>query len=138
MSSGHSERTTRGIRVRVGAQYLPEQSDPDRGQFAYAYRVIVTNQSEQAYKLVARHWIIRDARGELREVRGPGVVGMQPWIQPGQSFEYTSGCPLSTAWGTMEGSYTMHDAEGAAFEAEIGRFFLAQSAAPLSQLDRCT
>ncbi len=136
MSTGHSDRTTRGIRVRVGAQFLPEQSDPDRGHFAYAYRVIVSNEGDVPCKLLARHWTIRDARGEVREVRGAGVVGMQPWIQPGKSFEYMSGCPLTTEWGTMEGTYSMQTQDGQAFEAQIGRFFLAQTAGPLSLLDQ--
>jgi ApaG protein len=85
---------------------------------------------------LARHWIIRDAMGEQREVRGSGVVGMQPWIQPSDSFEYMSGCPLATEWGTMEGTYSMRTEAGEVFEAQIGRFFLTRNAAPLSLLDQ--
>lgn len=131
---GHSEAVTQGVRVRVAAQYIPEQSDPDRTRWIYAYRVILINEGLRPATLVSRHWIIRDAFNEMREVRGPGVVGKNPRLEPGQSFEYTSGCPLSTEWGTMEGSYLMKRDDGATFEAEIGRFFLAPNVAPLSAL----
>jgi len=125
MSKGHSDTTTEGIRVRVGAQYRPDQSDPDRRHYVYAYRVVLTNQGERPAKLLSRHWIIRDANNELREVRGQGVVGEQPRLEPGESFQYVSGCPLGTSWGTMEGSYEMQREDGETFRARIGRFFLA-------------
>ena len=134
MEKGHSDTTTQGIRVRVAGQYIPEQSDPDQRRWVYAYRVILTNRGERPATLVSRHWVIRDAENELREVRGAGVVGKQPRLEPGQSFEYTSACPLQTEWGTMEGSYRMRREDGEHFEVRIGRFFLAPNVAPLSEL----
>jgi ApaG protein len=130
MQKGHSDTVTEGVRVRVGALYVPEQSDPDRGRHLYAYRVEVINEGDAPVRLLSRHWIILDAIGERRDVRGPGVVGQQPLIEPGGTFEYTSGCQLETSWGTMEGSYQMERADGTRFDAAIGRFFLAQSVAP--------
>ncbi len=134
MSSGHSDTTTEGIRIRVAAQYLPGESDPAISQYMYTYRVIISNGGEQGAKLVGRHWVIRDADNELREVRGSGVVGQQPDLPPGESFEYESRCPLATEWGTMEGAFSMSRPDGEHFEATIGRFFLAPTAAPISQL----
>jgi ApaG protein len=125
---------TAGVRVRVGAQYIPEQSDPDRQHFMYAYRVIIRNEGERPVRLLSRHWIILDANNSRDEVRGPGVVGEQPQLAPGEEFEYISGCPIPTPWGTMEGSYTMQDETGEQFDAAIGRFFLAPTAAPISAL----
>lgn len=133
MHQGRSSTETEGIRVEVGAQYLPEQSDPDRSLHVYAYRVVIHNEGTEPAQLVSRHWIVLDALGEKREVRGPGVVGVQPHIAPGESFEYTSGCRLSTDWGSMEGSYQMRRPDGTAFDARIGRFFLAPS---LNSLER--
>jgi ApaG protein len=135
MKPGHSDTTTQGIRIRVGAEYQADQSDPDHRRYAYAYRVVIENVGERPAKLVSRHWVIRDARGETREVRGPGVVGQQPELAPGARFEYTSGCPLPTEWGTMEGSYLMQRSDGELFDACIGRFFLAPNVAPISALD---
>lgn len=132
---GHSDTTTESIRVRVAAQYVPDQSDPDRRHFVYAYRVLITNVSTATVKLLSRHWVIRDANNELREVRGPGVVGEQPELAPGQTFEYMSGCPLRTEWGTMEGRYTMRRSDGSTFQARIGRFFLAPTAAPIAAME---
>jgi ApaG protein len=133
--SGHSDTTTEGIRVRVGAQFVPEQSDPERKHWVYAYRVVITNLGQQRCKLLSRHWVIRDANNDRRDVRGPGVVGEQPDLEPGKSFEYMSGCPLATEWGTMEGSYRMRRADGTEFEARIGRFFLARTTAPITSTD---
>jgi ApaG protein len=134
--AGHSDTTTDGVRVRVAAQYVPDQSDPDRRQFVYAYRVLITNAARSGtVKLLSRHWVIRDANNELREVRDPGVVGEQPELAPGQTFEYMSGCPLRTEWGTMEGSYTMRRGDGTEFQARIGRFFLAPTAAPIASME---
>ena len=132
--TGHSDATTRGIRIRVGAMYLPEQSDRQIGRYLFAYRVLISNEGDYPAKLIARHWIIRDADNEVEEVRGPGVVGEQPHLKPGDLFEYSSGCPLTTTWGTMEGSYTMELEDGSTFEAEIGRFFLAPNTGPLGIL----
>lgn len=132
--TGHSDVTTRGVRVRVGAQYLPQRSHPEDGHWFYAYRVAIRNLGEQTVKLLSRHWIVRDADGETTEVRGQGVVGEQPELAPGGSYEYVSGCPLQTTWGTMEGSYRMLRDDGELFDARIGRFTLAQNVAPLSDL----
>jgi ApaG protein len=133
METGHSDTTTEGVRVRVGAQFVPAQSDPDRSHWVYAYRVVISNEGEQPAKLISRHWIIRDAHNATQEVRGPGVVGENPDLGPGESFEYMSGCPLPTEWGTMEGSFLMRRPTGDEFEARIGRFFLAPNVAPIGE-----
>ncbi|MEM7306079.1 MAG: Co2+/Mg2+ efflux protein ApaG [Planctomycetota bacterium] len=134
METGHSDTTTDGIRIRVAAQFLPDQSDEERRQFLYAYRVVIENAGDVRAKLLTRHWVIRDANGDKREVRGPGVVGEHPDLAPGESFEYMSGCPLATEWGTMEGSYRMRREDGSEFDAHIGRFFLARNVAPIASL----
>ncbi|MBC8327688.1 MAG: Co2+/Mg2+ efflux protein ApaG [Planctomycetes bacterium] len=132
--TGHSDVVTEGIRVRVGAQYLPDQSDPSLGRYSFVYRVVISNEGDRWAKLRARHWVIRDADNELEEVRGPGVVGYQPEIAPGESFDYVSGCPLRTPWGTMEGSFEMVREDGSRFQAQVGRFFLAPTVAPISKM----
>ena len=134
MSTGHSDVCTRGIRVKVAAQFLPDRSDPELAQFLYSYKVIISNEGDRSARLLSRHWLIRDADNDLREVRGQGVVGRQPPIAPGEAFEYESHCPLPTEWGTMEGSYLMQFDDGETFEAAIGRFFLAPNVAPISQM----
>ncbi|MBL8694315.1 MAG: Co2+/Mg2+ efflux protein ApaG [Planctomycetes bacterium] len=131
---GHSNAVTEGIRVRVAAQLVPEQSDPQQGRFLYVYRVILTNEGDERAKLLGRHWIILDADNERRDVRGSGVVGEHPDLAPGESFQYQSSCQLATRWGTMEGSYLFERPDGRRFEAAIGRFFLAPNAAPISAL----
>jgi ApaG protein len=120
-----SEATTRGIAVRVRSRYVPEQSDPDEGTWLFAYTVVISNTSEHVVQLVSRHWIITDANGHVEEVRGPGVVGAQPVLRPGESFEYTSACPLRTTFGTMHGSYQMIEENGEPFDAEIAAFSLS-------------
>jgi len=120
-----SEATTRGIQVRVESRYVPEQSDPDRGGWLFAYKVRIENLGAETVQLVSRHWVITDANGEVEEVRGPGVVGAQPVLRPGESFEYTSACPLGTAFGTMEGTYQMLTESGEYFDAEIAAFSLS-------------
>jgi ApaG protein len=130
--TGHSDVTTHGIRVRVASQYLAEESDPEANVWVFVYRVVLTNMAERSMKLLSRHWIIRDANGDRRDVRGPGVVGEQPEIAPGANYEYRSSCPLTTPWGTMEGSYRCSWEDGTQFEARIGRFFLAQNTAPIT------
>lgn len=120
-----SEASTRGVEVRVESRYLPERSSPERGGWFFAYTVTIANQGVEAVQLVSRHWIITDAHGRTEEVRGPGVVGEQPRLQPGQSFEYTSGCPLRTPFGTMRGSYRMVTAQGEQFDATVAPFTLA-------------
>ena len=126
-SVDRSEALTRGIHVEVQSVFVPERSDPDDGQWFFAYRVRITNRGSETTRLVSRHWIIIDAHGRVEEVRGPGVVGEQPLIRPGEAFEYTSSCPLRTANGTMHGSYQMvrpHDAS--TFDAEIAPFALGE------------
>ncbi|MEM8996208.1 MAG: Co2+/Mg2+ efflux protein ApaG [Acidobacteriota bacterium] len=121
-----SETTTRGVHVRVRSQFDPHRSHLDQQLWFFLYTVTITNQGEGTVQLLSRHWIIRDETGQVQEVKGQGVVGEQPVLEPGESFEYTSGCPLSTATGTMEGTYGMVDAEGEAFEAQIGAFVLSE------------
>jgi ApaG protein len=115
---------TRGIRVTVEPRYLQEESRPDEGRFFFAYTVEITNLTLERVQLKSRHWRIIDGTGSLQEVRGPGVVGKQPVLGPGESFTYTSGCPLGTPDGTMEGTYTMTSASGETFYAEIPAFSL--------------
>ncbi|KAA3614385.1 MAG: Co2+/Mg2+ efflux protein ApaG [Planctomycetota bacterium] len=133
--SGHSDTTTDGIRIQVAAQFVPEHSDPDNGQFVYAYRVVVTNEGELAARLLKRYWLILDSENHKREVRGSGVVGHQPRLEPGESFQYMSWCPLPTEWGSMEGHYGMERDNGDEFEAAVGRFFLAPNTAPISEME---
>lgn len=133
METGHSDTTTEGVRVRVAAQFLPEHSSPARSHFLYQYQVVIENLGDVRARLLSRHWVIRDASGETREVRGPGVVGEYPDLAPGENFVYTSGCPLPTEWGTMEGTYRMMREDGEEFDVEIGRFFLARTTAPIDE-----
>jgi ApaG protein len=113
------------IAVEVTTQYLPEQSDPDAERYFFAYTITVTNSGSVAAQLISRHWTITDAEGKQEEVRGLGVVGHQPLLKPGESFEYTSGCPLASPVGTMSGSYQMVAEDGTRFEAPIPEFMLA-------------
>lgn len=113
------------IEVAVATEYMPEQSDPGEERYFFAYHITVTNKGSAAAQLVSRHWIITDANGKTEEVRGLGVVGHQPLLQPGESFEYTSGCPLATPVGTMQGSYQMVAEDGERFDAAIPEFVLA-------------
>jgi ApaG protein len=125
-SRDHSEAVTRGIRVQVKSAFVPERSDPDAGEWFYAYRVRIANESDATAQLLSRHWVIIDGRGRVEEVKGPGVVGEQPVLRPGQSFEYTSGCPLRTPHGSMHGSYQMVTGNGERFDAEIAPFALGE------------
>lgn len=118
------ETVTRGVRVQVKPAYLDDQSDPEEGRFLWSYTVVIENLGAETVQLISRYWHITDAIGRIQEVRGPGVVGAQPVIEPGKSFEYTSGCPLPTASGAMMGRYQMRSASGEAFEAEIPAFLL--------------
>jgi ApaG protein len=113
------------IAIEVTTQYLPDQSDPESERYFFAYTINVTNSGSEPAQLISRHWIITDAEGRTEEVRGLGVVGHQPLLKPGESFEYTSGCPLATPVGTMRGSYQMVAEDGTRFEAQIGEFVLA-------------
>lgn len=119
-----SEATTRGIRVRVNARFDPERSNPSEGRWFFLYTIEIANGGPESVRLISRHWIITDGDGDVEEVRGPGVVGQQPVLAPGQSFEYTSGCPLATPFGTMHGTYQMVTLGGESFEAEIAPFSL--------------
>jgi ApaG protein len=130
--TGHSDVVTQGVRIKVASQYLPEQSSPDDELYAFAYRVRILNEGSEPATLRSRRWVIRDADGEVEIVEGPGVIGEEPRLEPGEQFEYTSGCPLPTTWGTMEGHYVMERDDGSTFQAEVGRFFLAPTVAPIS------
>ncbi|MBN9411864.1 MAG: Co2+/Mg2+ efflux protein ApaG [Burkholderiales bacterium] len=116
------------LEVAVQPQYLPEQSAPDEGVYSFSYTITITNQGEAAAQLVSRHWVINDAAGHGEEVRGLGVVGQQPLIRPGEAFQYTSGCRLRTASGTMHGSYFFVAENGDRFDVEIPLFVLEASA----------
>ena len=105
--------------------FLRDRSSPGQGQFLFAYTITISNTGDETAQLLTRHWIITDAEGEVQEVRGDGVIGEQPVLHPGASFEYTSYCPLKTNVGTMHGSYTMVRPDGDAFEAQIAPFTLA-------------
>lgn len=120
-----SEATTRGIRVQVDPQFDPQRSKPEAGLWFFLYTVTIENLGEETVQLLTRHWIITDGTGEVEEVRGPGVVGEQPVLKPGEGFQYTSGCPLSTDVGKMEGSYQMISSSGEPFDIEIAPFTLA-------------
>ncbi len=122
----HSEATTRGIRVRVHSRYVAERSDPENEEWFFIYTVEVANLGSKPTQLVSRHWIITDAEGQVQEVRGPGVIGEQPRLESGQSFTYTSACPLRTQFGTMHGSYQMVTDDGERFDAEIAPFSLGE------------
>ncbi len=124
-----STTTTRGVHVTAVANFVPEQSHPLLGRWFFAYRIRISNLGDSSVQLLSRHWVITDAHGSVEEVRGPGVVGEQPVLPPGETFEYTSFCPLETPFGTMEGSYEMITDEGERFWATVGRFTLSQ---PLS------
>ena len=121
-----SEAVTASVRVQVEPEYLAQQSDPAAQQWMHIYHVQITNEGSQTVQLLARHWIITNARGEVEHVRGPGVVGSQPVLRPGQSFRYTSGCPMDTSVGTMHGSYQMINEAGELFDVEIAPFTLAE------------
>jgi ApaG protein len=121
-----SEALTDGVRVSVRACYSAEHSDPARSHWFFLYTIRILNESGQSVQLTDRHWIIVDGSGRTQEVRGEGVVGDQPVLQPGEQYEYTSGCPLTTPFGSMAGSYRMQRGDGSVFEAEIGLFELVQ------------
>ena len=113
------------ITVAVKTAYLPDQSDPARSTYVFAYTITITNTGEVAAQLISRHWIITDADSQVQEVKGLGVVGQQPLLQPGESFEYTSGTSLATAVGTMRGTYQMVAGDGKTFDAQIPQFTLS-------------
>lgn len=115
---------TEGVTVRVSVSYLPDQSEPGRGRWFWAYHIRIENAGPQSVQLIARHWIITDGRGQRHSVEGEGVVGEQPVIAPGGSYDYVSGCPLATPTGSMQGSFRMIAADGHGFDAAIPKFAL--------------
>ena len=121
-----SEAVTNGVRVEVLCRYAPENSKPLHREWVFQYTVRITNQSSETVQLISRHWIITDAMGQVEEVRGPGVVGNRPVLAPGQSFEYTSGCPLTTPFGSMHGTYQMINQASEKFDIEIAPFTLTE------------
>ena len=121
-----SEAVTRGVRVAVESEYAPDRSEPARNEWFFLYTIRISNEGTETVQLLTRHWIITDGTGHVEEVRGPGVVGKQPILKPGESFEYTSGCPLSTAFGVMEGTYQMVTEGGDRFDARIAPFTLSE------------
>jgi ApaG protein len=122
---GVSNAITDGIRVTVKSAYVAEQSSPTAGRYVFAYTVRIQNEGAEPAQLRTRHWIITDGNGKVEEVRGPGVVGHQPLLKPGDHFEYTSGCVLQTPRGEMKGTYQMHRTDGRMFDAAIAPFRLA-------------
>jgi len=118
------ECVTRGIKVSVKPAFIEDQSEPDEGHFLWSYAVTIENRGLETVQLLSRYWHITDAVGRVQEVHGPGGVGAQPVLEPGQSFKYTSGCPLATPSGAMAGRYQMRTASGEAFEVEIPIFLL--------------
>ena len=119
-----SNAVTNGILVTVRSQYIPERSSISGKQYAFAYTVKIANQGPVTTRLESRHWIITDAVGHVEEVRGPGVVGVQPRLRPGEAFEYTSGTPLTTPSGIMVGTYQMESESGERFDVNIPAFSL--------------
>ena len=115
---------TDGVTVRVSCNYLADQSEPGRGRWFWAYHIRIENGSDRAVQLLTRHWTITDGRGARHTVEGEGVVGEQPVIAPGASYDYVSGCPLTTPTGAMQGSYRMVDEDGVAFDVAIPKFSL--------------
>ena len=121
-----SEAITRSVRIRVESEYAPDRSQPCKNQWFFLYSVTISNEGFETLQLLTRHWVITDGTGHVEEVRGPGVVGKQPTLRPGESFEYTSGCPLATPFGVMEGSYQMMSEAGEHFDVRIAPFTLSE------------
>ncbi len=121
-----SEAITRDIRVHVQSKFCADRSAPEQGLWFFVYHILIQNEGEETVQLVSRHWFIEDATGKVEEVSGPGVVGEQPVLEPGQGYEYTSACPLETPYGNMKGSYLMVSESGDEFEASIAKFALIE------------
>lgn len=119
------KKTDYSIKVAAQAFYLEEQSAPDSDRYVFAYTVLIQNQGNIAAKLLSRHWVITDANGKVEEVRGEGVVGEQPYLRPGEGFQYTSGAILETSVGSMQGSYQMLADDGHTFDTDIPPFVLS-------------
>jgi ApaG protein len=115
---------THGIEVGVASFFLRDQSDPEAHRYVWAYRIRISNHGKKTVQLLTRHWIITDGEGHVEHVSGPGVVGEQPVLEPGGSYEYTSGCPLTTPSGMMVGTYQMVDGDGDPFDIDIPAFSL--------------
>ena len=124
------QKETRAIQITVKPFYLEEQSEPDDSQYVFAYHIRIENTGQDVVQLLNRHWQITDGRGRIQEVRGPGVVGEQPVLRPGEAFEYTSGCPLNTSTGIMVGTYEMETLDGERFDVDIPAFSLDAPDAP--------
>jgi ApaG protein len=120
------EATTQGIRVEVQPAFVREQSNPAQSHYFFSYKVRIINGGEKKLQLLSRHWVITDAFGQTEEVVGPGVIGQQPTLEPGQSFEYSSFCPLPTPTGSMQGSYILVDGKGVQLEVKIPLFILSE------------
>lgn len=120
-----SDTSTRGIRIKVESAYVEERSDPRSDYYFFAYHITISNEGSEVAQLLSREWIITDSDANEERVQGPGVVGEQPLLGPGEAFEYTSYCPLRTSIGTMQGAYTMRTTAGETFEARIDPFTLA-------------
>ena len=121
-----SEATTRGVRVSVQSEYAPDRSRPSDQQWFFLYTITITNDGTDTVQLISRHWIITDGAGHVEEVNGPGVVGQKPVLAPGERFTYTSGCPLGTPFGKMEGTYQMVTRSGDSFDATVAPFTLSE------------
>ncbi|HDP89919.1 MAG TPA: Co2+/Mg2+ efflux protein ApaG [Thioalkalivibrio sp.] len=117
--------TAHQIRVEVETDFIPAQSDPDNERYVFAYTITIHNEGHVPARLLTRHWVITDANGKVQEVEGEGVVGEQPYLRPGEAFQYTSGTMIGTPVGTMQGSYHLVADDGAAFDAPIAPFTLA-------------
>lgn len=121
-----SESTNDGVRVHVTSRYSPDRSEPFKNVWLFLYTIEISNEGTEPVQLISRHWIIKDAESNIEEVKGLGVVGQQPTLAPGDTFEYTSSCPLSTPFGTMEGSYQMVNSSGKRFDVKIATFTLSE------------
>jgi ApaG protein len=120
-----TDSNSHDIKVSVATRFVADQSAPQENRYVFAYTITISNRGEVAARLLTRHWIITDGNGKVQEVRGDGVVGEQPWMRPGENFEYTSGAILETAVGTMRGSYQMLADDGTQFDADIPAFTLS-------------
>lgn len=115
---------TRNIQVQVKSEYVPERSDPQHQFYFFVYHISIANEGAETVQLISRHWVITDGNGDVEEVKGPGVVGKQPVLEPGDNFEYTSACPLKTPMGSMQGTYQMKLDNDVVFDVEIPEFKL--------------
>ncbi|MBI4126023.1 MAG: Co2+/Mg2+ efflux protein ApaG [Deltaproteobacteria bacterium] len=124
VSETQSTAVTRGIKVEVQSRFAPERTEPAKGAYCFVYQVRLTNESSETVQLMSRYWVITDANGRIEEVQGAGVVGEQPVLEPGESYDYSSFCPLDTTEGVMQGAYQMVTADGEQFDVVIAPFAL--------------